>query len=196
MFKQPAQFLGSFTGLENLPAPTVPEIALAGRSNVGKSSLINALCGRRKLAFSSSTPGRTQTLNVYEIAERLCLVDMPGYGYAKASRSDAQQWQAMMRDYLRHRATLCCVLLLVDARHGLKDSDRAMLTLLQETAMQAIVILTKCDKIKNSQIAVQEKSLTEELQTRAILRPRVFSVSAEKGTGIEELREELISLVT
>ncbi|MCK6417662.1 MAG: ribosome biogenesis GTP-binding protein YihA/YsxC [Alphaproteobacteria bacterium] len=195
MFKQHAQFLGSFTDLENLPAPTVPEIALAGRSNVGKSSLINALCGRRKLAFSSSTPGRTQTLNVYEIAERLRLVDMPGYGYAKASRSDAQQWQAMMRDYLRHRATLRCVLLLVDARHGLKDSDRAMLALLQETAMQAIVILTKCDKIKKSQIAAQEQAIAQELQTRAILRPRVFSVSAEKATGIEALREALSNLL-
>jgi GTP-binding protein len=182
--------------IAGLPEPAIVEIAFAGRSNVGKSSLLNALAGRRDLARASNTPGRTRELNYFMLGgDRIALVDMPGYGYAKAEKALVERWQRLVRDYLRGRVNLRRVFVLIDSRHGIKPVDEETLTLLDETAVTYQVVLTKADKIT---AAAREKVLAgtlERLKKRPAAYPEVIMTSAETGLGIPELRAEIAALL-
>lgn len=158
LFAGPCDFMLGVAALKQLPPATLPEIAFAGRSNVGKSSLVNALTGRKTLAKTSNTPGRTQQLNYFNLGGRLYMVDMPGYGYAKVSKTQRDAWTQLVFDYLRGRPTLQCVFILIDARHGLKDSDIMLMEMLDETAVQYRIVLTKTDKVKSQELSrISEK---------------------------------------
>lgn len=194
LFSGRVDFLLSAPQLQFLPEPTVPEIAFCGRSNVGKSSLLNAITGRRAIARASVTPGRTQELNIFEVGEPTLfrLVDMPGYGFAKAPVKVVEKWKNLVRTYLRGRQVLHRTLLLVDSRHGLKDVDREMMRMLDETAVSYRVVLTKADKIKASALeAVAEKTAAEMAKHPAAF-PVLHITSAEKGMGIPELRAAVL----
>ncbi|ATU73472.1 YihA family ribosome biogenesis GTP-binding protein [Komagataeibacter rhaeticus] len=180
--------------LGQLPDPILPEIAFAGRSNVGKSSLINALTGRRALARASSEPGRTKQLNFFEMAHRLTLVDMPGYGFAKAARAVKEDWQGMMFSYLRGRPTLRRVVLLLDSRVEVKASDREIMKMLDRAAVTFQVVLTKCDVPKPNALAAKLREVSEIVATHAAAFPHVLATSSETGLGIEDLRAELARL--
>lgn len=188
LFSGPCDFVTGVASLSSLPPSDLPEIAFAGRSNVGKSSLINALTERKTLARTSNTPGRTQQLNFFNLGGLFYLVDMPGYGYAKVSKSQKKQWDRLIRDYLRGRPALRCVFVLVDARHGLKDSDREMMKLLDEAAVPYRIILTKTDKVKTQDLAALEDNITSELKKHAAAFPEVLATSAIEKTAIDELR--------
>lgn len=192
LFAQESRFLLGVASLKQLPDDTLPEIAFAGRSNVGKSTLLNALTGRKALARTSNTPGRTQQLNFFDLGGRLTLVDMPGYGYAKAPKSEVAAWTRLVRDYLRGRVGLRRLCLLIDARHGLKSTDREIMDLLEESAVVFQVILTKTDKAKNlaKLVSATEKTVSE---YRAGT-PSVLTTSARQNKGIPELRAELAKL--
>ena len=195
LFSRPWQFLKSVPELQFLPAADRHEVAFAGRSNVGKSSLINALVKRRGLARTSNTPGRTQELNFFETPGiGLFLVDMPGYGFAEAPKTKVEAWTKLVRDYLRGRVTLLRVFLLIDARHGLKSADRAMMALLDEAAVSYQAVLTKADKIKPPRLAEAIATLQEELATHAAAFGRVLATSAQAGSGIDEMRAEIATL--
>jgi GTP-binding protein len=189
LFAGPCDFMLGVADLSQLPDYSRPEIAFAGRSNVGKSSLINALTGRNHLAHASNTPGRTQQLNFFDLGGRLTLVDMPGYGYAKVSKEQRGQWEALIFDYLRGRPTLRCCLLLVDSRHGLKDSDEVLMEMLDRAAVSFRVILTKADK----KAAGVEGGVLAALKKHPAAYPDIITTSAEKGTGIPDLRALLAS---
>lgn len=184
LFAGPCDFMLGVAALSQLPAYDRPEVAFAGRSNVGKSSLINALTGRHYLAHSSKTPGRTQQLNFFDLGGLLTLVDMPGYGYAKVSKVQREEWESLIFDYLRGRPTLRCCLLLIDSRHGVKESDEVLMTLLDKAAVSFRVILTKADKKAKD---VEEKVRTT-LKKHPAAYPDIMATSAEKGIGIPELR--------
>lgn len=186
-----AEFMLGISALEQLPESDVPEVAFAGRSNVGKSSLLNALTGRRDLARTSNTPGRTQQLNFFNLSDRLYLVDMPGYGYAKVSKKMRSEWDTLIFDYLRGRPNLRCVFVLVDSRHGLKDSDEMIMEMLDDAAVPYRIILTKADKQKK--IAPVIQSVEEKLAGHAAAWPQVLATSSDEKTGIEEVRELLVS---
>ncbi|QYU70518.1 ribosome biogenesis GTP-binding protein YihA/YsxC [Leptolyngbya sp. 15MV] len=194
LFSGRVEFLLSAPQLKFLPDPTVPEIAFCGRSNVGKSSLLNALTGRRAIARASVTPGRTQELNFFEVGEPtlLRLVDMPGYGFAKAPIKVVDKWKALVRTYLRGRAVLARTLVLVDARHGLKDVDREMMKMLDEAAVTYRVVLTKADKIKASDLETTTAKVAEEARKHVAAYPEVHVTSSEKGMGIAELRAAVL----
>jgi GTP-binding protein len=195
LFNRPWQFLKSVPDLQFLPAADRHEVALAGRSNVGKSSLINALVKQRGLARTSNTPGRTQELNFFETPDiALFLVDMPGYGFAQAPKAKVEAWTKLVRDYLRGRATLLRVLLLIDARHGLKSVDRTMMALMDEAAVSYQTVLTKADKIKPPRLAEALSTLHEELGTHAAAYGRVLATSAQTGSGVDEVRAEIAAL--
>ena len=153
LFAQDCRFVTEVQRIEQLPAPELPEVAFAGRSNVGKSSLVNALTGRRALARSSQTPGRTRGLIFFDLGGRLTLVDLPGYGYAKAPKTEIKRWTALTRAYLRGRQALRRVVLLIDARHGVKDNDEAIMGLLDEAAVSYQGVLTKADKVGAEELA-------------------------------------------
>ena len=189
------EFLLSAPKLEFLPDPVVPEIAFAGRSNVGKSSLLNALTGRKSLARASVTPGRTQELNFFDVGEPLAmrLVDMPGYGFAKAPIKVVERWKFLVRDFLRGRLVLKRTLVLIDSRHGVKDVDREMMKLLDEAAVGYRLVLTKTDKIKASELAAVRTATEAEARKRTAAFPLVHATSAEKGMGIAELRAASLS---
>jgi GTP-binding protein len=192
LFRRPCRFVKSVPALEFLPDPDRPEAAFAGRSNVGKSSLINALANRHGLARASNTPGRTQELNYFEpTGAALFLVDMPGYGFAQAPKAKVEQWTALVKDYLRGRQTLARVFLLIDARHGLKPPDREVMALMDEAAVSYQGVLTKLDKLKPTEIARVERATAEELAKHAAAYPVLLSTSAETGAGIAELRAEV-----
>ena len=174
--------------LEQLPDAALPEIAFAGRSNVGKSSLVNALTGRKTLARMSHTPGRTQQLNFFNLGDALYIVDMPGYGYAKVSKKQIKEWNFLIRDYLRGRPTLRCVFILVDARHGLKDSDRDIMKMLDEAAVSYRIVLTKADKTKRAARDALLADILAELKKHGAALDQVLFTSAHKETGIEDLR--------
>lgn len=180
--------------LGQLPDPILPEIAFAGRSNVGKSSLINALTGRRALARASSEPGRTKQLNFFELADRLTLVDMPGYGFAKAAKAVKEDWQGMMFSYLRGRPTLRRVVLLLDSRVELKASDEEIMKMLDRAAVTFQVVLTKCDVPKPPALAAKLREVGEIVRAHAAAFPDVLATSSTTGAGIEELRAELAHL--
>jgi GTP-binding protein len=190
------QFVWASPSIETLPPMAGLEVAFAGRSNVGKSSLINALTGRTSLARVSVTPGRTRELNFFTLGknEAVYLVDMPGYGYAKASKAQVKGWTRLIRDYLRGRRELKRVFLLIDARHGLKDNDRETMTLMDEAAISYQAVLTKADKPKAAELAKIIETVAAELAKRPAAYPQVIVTSARTGAGIPELRTAVASL--
>jgi GTP-binding protein len=177
-----------------LPEPALPEIAFAGRSNVGKSSLLNALTNRKTLARTSNTPGRTRELNFFDLAGRLMLVDLPGYGYARAPKTEIARWNTTLRDYLRGRPNLQRACLLVDSRHGIKDVDREMMTMLNASAVVYRVVLTKADKPKSAEIARLIEAVATEMSNHPAALPEPIVTSARKGIGIDELQADLATL--
>ncbi|MCK5285123.1 MAG: YihA family ribosome biogenesis GTP-binding protein [Alphaproteobacteria bacterium] len=188
LFSGSCDFMISVATLDGLPVADLSEVAFAGRSNVGKSSLINALSGRNTLARTSNTPGRTQQLNYFNLGKKIYLVDMPGYGYAKVSNTQIAQWTQLIKDYLRGRPTLRCVFILIDARHGLKDSDVELMKLLDKTAVSYRIILTKIDKVKSQELEKNTVKIVETLKKHAAGYPSVTQTSALKKSGISELR--------
>jgi len=194
LFSGRVEFLLSAPQLRFLPEPTVPEIAFCGRSNVGKSSLLNALTGRRAIARTSVTPGRTQELNFFEVGEPTLfrLVDMPGYGFAKAPVKVVERWKQLVRTYLKGRQVLRRTLVLIDSRHGLKDVDREMLKMLDETAVGYRLVLTKADKIKASDLAKVSEATAAEARKHPAAHPTLHITSSEKGMGIPELRAAVL----
>lgn len=194
LFSGPVTFLKSAPALKFLPEPDVPEIAFCGRSNVGKSSLLNALTGRRSIARTSVTPGRTQELNFFDVGDPLVfrLVDMPGYGFAKAPPKVVELWRRLVRDFLRGRDVLKRTLLLVDSRHGVKPVDIEMMRMLDEAAVGYRVVLTKADKIKASELAAVVAATEAEARKHPAAYPVVHVTSSEKGMGIEELRAAVV----
>lgn len=194
LFAGPIEFELGVVGMEHLPRADVPEIAFAGRSNVGKSSLINAVTGRNKLARASTEPGRTRELNFFRVGDRLRLVDMPGYGYAKAGKADIKRWTALVRDYLRGRAALKRVVLLVDARHGLKPHDKDVMDALDTAAVSYQIVLTKADKLKPTEVDEVVAATRAAIAKRPAAHPEILVTSAEKGFGIEQLRAEIAAL--
>lgn len=195
LFSGRVDFLKSAPELKFLPDPTVPEIAFCGRSNVGKSSLLNALTGRRSIARASVTPGRTQELNFFEVGEPTLfrLVDMPGYGFAKAPIKVVERWKALVRTYLRGRQVLARVLVLIDARHGPKDVDREMMAMLDAAAVSYRVVLTKADKLKSSELEEVVARTQDEARKHVAAYPQLHITSAEQGLGIDELRVAVLA---
>jgi GTP-binding protein len=194
LFSGPVSFLKSAPELRFLPDPGAPEIAIGGRSNVGKSSLLNRLTNRNGLARTSNTPGRTQELNIFEVGDpvRLRLVDMPGYGFAKAPKDVARKWRYLVNDYLRGRQVLKRALLLVDSRHGLKDIDRELMKMLDDAAVSYRIVLTKADKVKATDLAEVTRRTEEEVRTRPAAHPEVLVTSADKGLGMDALRTAVL----
>jgi len=190
VFAGPIEFLKSAPALSFLPDAIVPEVAFAGRSNVGKSSLINALTGRKALARTSVTPGRTQELNFFDIGSPLSfrLVDMPGYGFAKAPKDMVKKWRFLVNDYLRGRQQLKRALVLIDSRHGIKDVDREILEMLDKAAVSYRLVLTKADKVKATDLAAVIERTAEEARKRPAAHPDIIATSSEGGLGIPELR--------
>lgn len=191
LFARDCQFMLGCVSIPQLPDPTLPEIAFAGRSNVGKSSLVNALTGRKTLARTSNTPGRTRELNFFEFSGRLRLVDMPGYGFAKVPKPMVEGWTGLIHDYLRGRAVLRRLCLLVDSRHGLKANDESLMQMLDKAAVNYRVILTKADKPKAADTLKVLEATREKLKPHPAAVPEPLLTSAEKGLGIQDLRAEL-----
>jgi len=194
LFAGPVAFLKSAPELRFLPDPTLPEIAFAGRSNVGKSSLLNRLTGRNGLARTSNTPGRTQELNIFDVGDPpvLRLVDMPGYGFAKAPKDLARRWRYLVNDYLRGRAVLKRTLLLIDGRHGVKEVDREVMKMLDDAAVGYRIVLTKADKVKPTELAEIERSTAEEARRHPAAFPEILATSSETGAGMEMLRSAVL----
>jgi GTP-binding protein len=194
LFARPCRFVAGVADLARLPPADLPEVAFAGRSNVGKSSLINALTGRRQLARTSNTPGRTQQINLFDLGGRLMLADLPGYGYAQAPRPAVEAWQAVVRRYLRGRPALLQTCLLIDARHGFKDLDREFMGLLGEAAVAYRIVLTKADQIRAAELPDLIAALCAELERKPGAHPELIATSARTGAGIERLRAALAAL--
>ncbi len=195
LFAGPIEFLKSAPELKFLPDPVAPEIAFAGRSNVGKSSLLNAITNRKSLARTSNTPGRTQELNFFNVGDplQMRLVDMPGYGFAEAPKDLAKRWRHLVNDYLRGRAVLKRALLLVDSRHGLKDVDREVMAMLDVAAVSYHVVLTKSDKVKPSALGALYEATATEAAKHPAAHPAIFTTSSETGSGVAELRTAILT---
>jgi GTP-binding protein len=190
LFAHDAQFIMGAAQIDQLPAPDLPELAFAGRSNVGKSSLINGLVGRSGLARSSSEPGRTREVNFFLLDGRIRLVDLPGYGFAKASKGETKRFQNLGRDYLRGRPNLRRVFLLIDARHGLKPPDAEAMAAFDTAAVSYQIVLTKADKLKPAQAEAMRARTEAAAAKRPAAFPRTLAVSAVTGEGLELLRAE------
>ena len=194
LFAQECRFLLGVVSLDAVPDADLPEIAFAGRSNVGKSSLVNALTGRKTLARTSNTPGRTQQLNFFNLGERLILVDLPGYGYAKVAKPAVAAWTRTLRAYLAGRPVLHRLCLLIDARHGLKANDIEMMDMLDSAAVVYQIVLTKTDQLSAEKLRTVEVDTAATLASHPAAHPQVIATSARNGTGIAELRAELATL--
>ena len=192
LFAKTCNFVMGVVELEGLPPTILPEVAFAGRSNVGKSSLVNALTGRKTLVKVSNTPGRTKEINFFNLADELMLVDLPGYGYAKAARKEVNKWNRLVNAYLAGRPNLYRVFVLIDSRHGLKETDYEIMKMLDKSAVSYQIVLTKTDKIKPSEIAkVKEKTLLV-IKKHPAAHPEILITSSEKKDGIDILREEIV----
>jgi len=194
LFAGPVAFELGVAGMGQLPDANLPELCVAGRSNVGKSSLINALTNRHQLARASGEPGRTRELNFFRFGERLRLVDLPGYGYAKAGKADIERWTTLTRDYLRGRPGLTRVLLLIDSRHGVKESDLQVMKVLDKAAVVYQLVLTKADKPKATALIDTRAACAAAIARRPAAHPVIHAVSAHEGHGIPELRAEIAAL--
>ena len=193
LFAREARFVAGAAEPAALPPETLPEIAFAGRSNVGKSSLVNALTGRRVLARISNTPGRTRQINFFDLGGALMLVDLPGYGYAEASKAAVKRWTGLVRRYLQTRASLRRVCLLIDARHGIKEVDRPLLHMLDQAGISYQVVLTKTDKLGTAALAANAAGVAAELASHTAAHPEIHLTSAEQRRGIAALRATLAS---
>jgi GTP-binding protein len=194
LFAARCEFLRGVTDLEVLPEPVLPEVALAGRSNVGKSSLLNALLGQNNMARVSNTPGRTRQLNFFQLGNALLVADLPGYGYARAPKHEIAHWTKLTRDYLRGRSNLRRVLLLIDARHGIKPPDEAIMAMLDDAAVVFQLVLTKADKVKSSERGALTAHLGKLLSRRPAAHPELLLTSSRTGEGLEILRAQLAAL--
>ena len=195
LFARECRFVAGAANPGALPSETLPEIAFIGRSNVGKSSLINALTGRTALARISHRPGRTQQLNFFDLSGRLMLVDLPGYGFASASKTAIGAWTALIRHYLRHRASLRRACLLIDARRGITDIDQPTMALCDEAALSYQIVLTKTDAVRPAELAAVAEAVGSELARRRAAHPEIHLTSAEKRSGIAALRASLAAFV-
>jgi len=195
LFAEKCRFFAAATSVEHLPSPDLPEIAFAGRSNVGKSSLINALTRRKSLARTSRTPGRTQQLNFFNLGDRATLVDMPGYGYARASKSRIKSWTDLMHDYLKGRVTLCRLCLLIDSRQGIKASDEALMNELDQAAVVYQLVLTKADKVSKTVLSNISRNFEPMRKKHPASHPEIIATSSRTDLGIMELRTSLSVLV-
>ena len=194
LFRQPCNFVIGCAHLEQVPESSLLEIAFAGRSNVGKSSLINAIVGHKALARISKTPGRTREVNFFDLGGRLMLADLPGYGYARAPKDQVRQWTGLVEAYLAGRANLRRICVLVDARHGIKDSDRGVFAMLDAAAQVYQVVLTKCDKIGDGVLAKLLDATVGELADHPAAHPVIIATSSRMGRGIDQLRAVLAAL--
>jgi GTP-binding protein len=198
LFAGPVEFLKSAPALKFLPDPELPEVAFAGRSNVGKSSLLNALTNRKGLARTSNTPGRTQELNFFDIGRppRIRLVDMPGYGFAEAPKDLSRRWRFLVNDYLRGRSVLRRAIVLVDSRHGFKPPDVEFMEMLDAAAVSYQLVLTKGDKVKPPALAEMVERTAAQAAKHVAAHPRLISTSSETGEGIAELRTAIFEAAT
>lgn len=194
LFKSKVSFLLGVAHLEQLPEADLPEVAFAGRSNVGKSSIINALTFQKGLAKTSNTPGRTQQLNFFNLNNLLYFVDLPGYGYAQAPEAQVKNWQRVIFAYLQGRVNLKRVFLLIDSRHGIKKADKEVMELLDKAAVTYQIVLTKTDKIGPSALSKVKEETQAVLKDHAAAYPKILATSSEKKTGLDELRAEISSL--
>lgn len=194
LFAQECAFIAGSDRIESLPAGRLPEVAFVGRSNVGKSSLINALVGRKALARVSRTPGRTQAVNLFSLGNRIVLADLPGYGYAKVAKHQMEAWGELIPAYLRGRAGLSRVFLLIDSRMGTKGSDREAMAILDRAAVSYQITLTKCDHLDPTGVAEIVGRIGAELASRPAAHPTVVATSADTGLGIDELRARISTL--
>jgi len=195
LFHKKCEFVLGVAKLEQLPDSDLPEIAFSGRSNVGKSSMINALFYQKKLAKTSNTPGRTQQLNYFKLDDRLYLVDLPGYGFAKAPEDTVKNWQRLIMAYLQGRVNLKRVFLLIDSRHGIKKVDSDIMEMLDKAAVTYQIVLTKIDKISTRELALVINETTDELKKHAAAYPKILATSSEKNIGLEKVRAEINTLM-
>ena len=194
LFAGPCDFIAAAQNLTALPPISLPEVAFAGRSNVGKSSLVNVLTGRTTLARTSQTPGRTRQLNFFSLASRLQLVDLPGYGYARASKTDIRAWTKLTREFLVGRQSLQRMLLLIDSRRGIGPADEKMMKLMDDAAVSWAVVLTKADKVKSEQLQKICDKTQQEINRHVAAFPHIWTTSSQSGAGIAELRAHLAGL--
>jgi GTP-binding protein len=194
LFAGSCDFIWGATDTENLPPANLPEVAFVGRSNAGKSSLVNALTGRRTLARVSHTPGRTRQINFFDLGGRIVLADLPGYGYARASKSLADEWQALIFAYLRGRAALKRVILLIDSRRGAMDIDQQAMKLLDQAAVSYVPVLTKIDQLRGPERMEAESALAEAARKHTAAYPEVFATSARDALGLDAVKEHIAVL--
>lgn len=195
LFTQKCTFMLGVANMSQVPVLDFPEVAFAGRSNVGKSSLINTLTGYKALARTSNTPGRTRELNYFNLGEQVAIVDMPGYGYARASKDAIKRWNANIKKYLLGRRNLRRVFILIDSRHGLKPSDLEMMDMLDDAGVPYQIILTKCDKLTPKLRLPLEAQIQSAIKTRAAANPLIFSTSSAKNIGLEHVRASVYTII-